>query len=179
MTHKKRSRVEDAAKEIDDGLGALFGTLSAAIGEMVNRIEDGNTGTVARDHVFETSKGPVRAHAGIRLRMGGLEQDVAAATPVPVNPDRPQTPRKNPPGKPIAYEVLEDDDHWMLTADLPGVSIGDLNIGQNGRTLEIQTSGARRYEGRIDLETDFSIEDIDQTLRNGILTLRIRKAGAA
>lgn len=182
MSQKKKS-FQDAAKEIDAGLGGLFGALSEAIGEMASRLEDGHSGAVERDLTFDTAKGPVRAQAGVRLRMGGLDVggSDAASRPRPVNPNR--TGAK-PPAEPakarvLAYDLFEDDDAWVLTADLPGVARKDVHLSADGPVLTIRTSGARIYEGQADLDVGFDLDAVQSTLRNGILTLRIPKGGAA
>ncbi|MEM9784952.1 MAG: hypothetical protein AAF801_00520 [Pseudomonadota bacterium] len=175
MTNSGKKRMQDAARDIDDGLGTLFETLGAAINEMITRIEDGQSGTVSRDQVFDTAKGPIRAHAGIKLRMGGLDQGDTAMTPQPVNARRSQPAPQSPQVKPIAYDLLEDDDDWILTADIPGVSAEHLDISKDGTVLLLRTNGPRRYQAQIDLNTNFSLADDGPNLRNGILTLRIKK----
>lgn len=179
MSSSRKKPFQGAAKDIDDGLTSLFGALGDAIGEMVARLEDGNTGAVTRDHVFDTSKGPIRAHAGIRLRMGGTDQDIANDTPTPVNAGRAKQASSAPVSKPMAYDLLEDEDEWVLTADVPGVAEGDLKIAQDATALVINTTGTRKYAARIDLETQFAMAGITTILRNGILTVRIQKAPEA
>lgn len=181
MSNDPKKRFKQATEEIDLNLGSLFGSLGDAIGEMVSRLEDGTSGAVARDHVFDTEKGPVRAQAGVRLRMGGLDTGQAKrAAPQPVNPNREKaTAPAAPKTRGLSYEMLEDTDAWVLTADLPGVARKDLTLCRKDAQLVIETTGTRRYHAAVDMPGAFELEDIKTTLRNGILNLNIPKAGAA
>lgn len=172
---KKSKSFQDAASEIDAGLGGLFGALSDAIGEMAARLEAGSSGAVERDMTFDTEKGPVRAQAGVRLRMGGLDTGSSTQTPRPVNPDRAKPAPAKPAARALAYDLFEDEDIWILTADMPGVSRKDVKFEASGTVLNIRTTGARVYEGAADLEDRFDVDAIEATLRNGVLTLRIPK----
>lgn len=71
MTDKKTGRA--ALDGIDIRLGDLFGDLGAALTEMIERLDAGADGEVRRVHEFDTARGPIRAQAGIRIRMGGIE----------------------------------------------------------------------------------------------------------
>lgn len=175
MSTNRKKNFADAASGIDNGLNALFETLGDALTTMLNRVEDGHTGSVHRDQVFETNKGPIRAHAGIKLRMGGLDATEVSDQAKPVNPARPTASPEAPKAKPIIYDVMDDNDDWIITADLPGVANADLAFDQDRTTLLVMTTGTRLYEGRIDLDSPFSLTEISSQMRNGILTLRIKK----
>lgn len=178
MSENKKS-FQTAAKQIDEGLGGLFGALNEALGEMVARLEDGTSGAVERDLTFDTEKGPVRAQAGVRLRMGGMDVNTATSAPKPVNPGRTKPKAPDPVPRTLSYDIFEDEDAWVLTADLPGVSRKDVQLTAEKTRLQIKTNGARQYAGSVDLETTFDVESITPTLRNGILTLRIPKGDAS
>lgn len=174
-----KRKFEDAAKEIDAGLGGLFGTLSDAISEVAKRLDEGGAGAVQRDFSFNTSKGPVRAQAGVRLRMGGVDVGDEGGPDIarPVNPDRPATAAETaaPAARDLAYDLLDDGDAWHLTADLPGVTRDEVALSVEGTTLKVTTSGARVYAGEVDLEAEFSLDGVAVTMRNGVLTLQIPK----
>lgn len=185
MTDSRKKKLEDTVEDIDLGLTTLFGALGDAIGDMVARLEEGKTGAVNRDHVFETEKGPVRAQAGVRIQMGGLRAD-ASRKPAsgrkpatPVNPGRPPHPEKGAqpepanPTKSVAYDLIEGAEEWMLTADLPGVSEEEVELSWEADTLSIMTTGKRRYETKVPLDTRRAAGAAKYTLRNGVLTISI------
>ncbi|MEM8539119.1 MAG: Hsp20/alpha crystallin family protein [Pseudomonadota bacterium] len=185
MSGKKKD-FEDAKAQIEANLGGLFGALGDAIGEMVTRLEDGKSGAVERNLSFDTDKGPVRAQAGVRLRMGGLDVGTTGTdsqpAPKPINPQRKRTasaPAAQPQERPLAYDLLSDEDGWTLTADVPGVDADDLKLDQVESTLRITTGGARAYRADVALDGPFDLADVTTTLRNGILTLHIPKGGGA
>ncbi|MDX8351424.1 Hsp20/alpha crystallin family protein [Cognatiyoonia sp. IB215182] len=175
MNGSRKKGFQQAGVSIDDGLNTLFATLSDALTTMLDRIEEGQTGAVQRDQVFETPKGPIRAHAGIRLRMGGMDAKSASEEPQPVNPDRGSSDPEKPKVKSIVYDVIDDEDEWVVTADLPGVSTDELQLGKNGTTLAISTTGTRSYAGQVDIGGQFSLSRVSSSMRNGILTLRVGK----
>ena len=182
MTDDPKKKLKQAAQDIDVGLNSLFGALGDAIGDMVSRLEDGNSGAVTRDHVIETDKGPLRAHAGIRVQMGGLGAARSTGDTVqakPVNPSRPK-PARTPAAtaKPLEYDVFEDQNAWIFTADLPGVAQGDLSLASYGTRLDVTTSGARLYEAQVELGKPFDLDGIETRLHNGVLTLNIPKPEA-
>lgn len=177
MTDDPKKKLREAAHEIDVGLNGLLGALGDAIGDMVSKLEEGNSGAVSRDHVFETEKGPIRAHAGVRLRMGGLDVgDTSQATPKPVNPNRAAAkPPNTPKPKALQYDVFEEREAWIFAADLPGVAQEELLLSHEGTRLELTTTGARLFTASVDLESAFDFDGIETRLHNGVLTLTIPK----
>ena len=183
MSRKSKSRQDDGFSQIENGLTGLFGALGDAITEMMARLEDGTSATVERSQTLDSTKGPIRVHAGVRLRAGGLAGgNGAQGAPRPVNPDRPKTtPGKDlTPGasRSIGYDILEDAQVWILTAEVPGVARKDISIDVEGETLLIRTSGARRYHADVPLQEPCDPAEIRPTLRNGILTLTIPRKAA-
>ena len=175
MSPAPKSSFTKAAKDIEDGLGGLFGALGEALSEMAAKLEEGTSGVVERDHVFDSTNGPVRVHAGVRLRAGGMESGKAdLRTPRPVNPNRAR-PQEPAPDiiRPISYDLFQDADIWVLTAELPGISRKDLVLDQRQTDLLIRTTGQRRFEADVALSDPFDLASIKVALRNGILTLNI------
>lgn len=183
MTEDPKKKVQQAAQDIDLGLNGLFGALGDAIGGIVSKLEEGNSGAVVRDHVFGTEKGPVRAHAGVRVQMGGLDVGGTDRTknPKPINPGRAKpckhTSSEKPPAKDLEYDLFEDNDAWIFTSDLPGVARKEVSLKQDGRILQLITTGPRHFQARVELDKEFDLDGIETHLRNGVLTLSIPKAG--
>lgn len=182
MTDDPRKKLKQAAQDIDLGLNTLFGALGDAIGDMVSKLEDGKSGAVTRDHVIDTDKGPVRAQAGIRVQMGGLgaaRTDGPAATAKPINPNRNTSqPQRPPRARALEYDIFEEQDAWIFTADMPGVGRDALRLDRDGTHLDLKTTGSRLFEARVDLGKPFDFDRIETRLHNGVLTLLIPKAEA-
>ena len=180
---KPRSGPATPGADLDTALGGLLGTLGSALSEMLARLDEGGSGTVSRAQEFETAHGPIRAQAGIRIRMGG--HDVAGdAAPTPVNAGRTRTatahaPAPEPAPRDLAYDLFEEPGRWHLTADMPGVQRKDLAVRATATGLMLEAKGARAYRAEIALDAPADVAGITMTLRNGILDMTIPKGGAA
>ncbi len=163
-----------------DGLNGLFDALSDALGDMMARLDEGAAGSFERQHTFETPKGPVRAQAGVRVRMGG--HDVTQPRPKqlqPINPDRAAaSPAPPPREKEVPCDIIETEDRWTITADVPGIAAEDVTITYEDDTIEIVANGRRRYRARCTLDAPGVMGEKAMTLHNGILTLVIVKEAA-
>ena len=158
MTDDPKKKFRKAAEAIDLNLGGLLGNLGEVLGEAVQRLaEAGETDKV-------TEAGPIRTHTGLRVRVGGL---AAKAEPQPVNPGR-----AAPAARHILAELIEDGAGWMVTAELPGVSLPEVSLQAEGAVLTIATTGARSFRGSVMLPAPCPVEAIAVSLVNGILTLR-------
>ena len=93
-----------------------------------------------------------------------------------------------------AVDIQEDEDKFTLTADLPGVMKGDLNINIEQTILTIEANIADRYltEGglfhsagydgyhrKFKLTDSFDQSKIDAELKDGVLTLNLPRSEAA
>jgi HSP20 family protein len=88
-------------------------------------------------------------------------------------------------------DIEENEDAYVLEAEVPGVKRGDVNIELVGRELMIsgeikekertgvlrrRTRRTGRFEYRVVLPADVSSEKVDARLDDGVLTVRIPKA---
>jgi len=87
-------------------------------------------------------------------------------------------------------DIEETDDAWLVEADLPGVKKGDINIevydselAITGEIKERERKGVLRrrtrrtgqFEYRVTLPGDADSENIDASLHEGVLTVRVPK----
>lgn len=91
-------------------------------------------------------------------------------------------------------DIEEEDDAYVLEADLPGVKRGDAKIEQIGNELLIsgefkererkgvirrQTRRVGKFAYRVALPEQIDAEKIDAKLNDGVLTVRVPKAQRA
>lgn len=171
---KKRAAKSDKLDDLQFGIRDLFEVLSDAIAEVSTRIEEGETGEIRRNFDFQTKKGPIKAEAGIRMRMAGLETSAPSVRPTPSSARTPKNAAKTSDKttyQELVYSVFEDDSGWHLTADMPGVSKEQLMLNASGGELDLRTNGQRLYAASVPLPEGASLANIACTLQNGILEL--------
>jgi hypothetical protein len=172
MSDEAKKKFRKATEAIDLNLGGLLGNLGAVLGEAVQKLTEAGEAAVDKIDEVQSGKGPIRTHAGVRVRVGGL----ASSGPKSVNPGRPRETAAPPPKtatvpRALDCEVIEDGTGWMITAEMPGVAPAEVALEVDGTRLLIRSTGARRYEGGITLPAPCPVEAISQSLVNGILTL--------
>jgi HSP20 family protein len=95
-------------------------------------------------------------------------------------------PRKREKPSPAPSEVAEPpvdvfDEPQQVTvvADIPGVSLEDLDLKLQGNTLSISTKGKawRSYRKEVRLQGELEPGSMKATCRNGVLEVRLRKRG--
>ena len=88
-------------------------------------------------------------------------------------------------------DIVEDAGGITLTADLPGVEQSELSIGIDGRTLTLEAPlrlgeanslvsvyaevRANRYQRSFELSSELDTTQVDASLKDGVLTLRLPK----
>jgi len=164
-------------------LEGLLGPLGEALGRLLESAAKSGTAETTHEKTFETAQGPLQARAGLRLRMGGL--DVTGTTGTrdtarPVNTRRSTAAPKQgtPTGAAVRtpdVEVFSDGGSWMLVAEMPGVDREDLDLSLAGTRLVVETRGTRRYRFETDFPQGARLEDLETTLRNGVLELSLKR----
>lgn len=74
-------------------------------------------------------------------------------------------------------QMEQDDKHWTLRLDLPGVSREQLSISIDGKLARLQTleGAARSYQLAYELPQDIDAASSRAKLENGVLTLTLAK----
>jgi hypothetical protein len=207
MTDQGRNRRDGprgraALEQIDLQLEGLLGKLGDTLGEMIARLEEGETGELRRSHEVQTSKGPVRAEAGLRVRMGLGDTPGPAGSASVAQPVRPRAGSPDsgaeyscathladaPTGasgatgpdqpRPLDIDAYRSDGRWILSADMPGVSLPEVSVTLEGGQVCVASDGRRRYAGRRALPAGADPSDMDIALRNGVLEITVGLAGS-
>jgi len=94
-----------------------------------------------------------------------------------------------------ALNILENQDGWIVEADVPGLTMDQLNVEVDGNELHI--AGKREWETRegetfvrterasgefrrtLSLPTDINLDGVDAKLTNGVLSITLPKAETA
>jgi HSP20 family protein len=99
-----------------------------------------------------------------------------------------------PGGTPATWtppvDILEDDDAWIVEAELPGVERKDINIELRDNELEIsgeikererkgvlrrKTRRVGQFDFRVTLPGHVDAEDVEASMNDGVLTVRVPK----
>ncbi|WP_369394437.1 Hsp20/alpha crystallin family protein [Streptomyces sp. CG1] len=122
-------------------------------------------------------------------RMGSLLETTFGTSPTA--PGMPWTPAATGMAWSPLADFSETDDAYLIEVDLPGVKREDIDIEMTDRELVIsgeikereRTGTMRRamrrtgrFEYRTMLPGEISTEEIDATLRDGVLTVKVPKA---
>ena len=180
MTEDPKNRRRPGLEGLDVNLDKLLGSLGEALNAAVSRLDQAQTAGSEGQKTVETPFGPITTSAGMRVRVGGMAAPKSApSTAKPVNRDRPAPPPQTPKARPLAYDIFEDDEAWILTADMPGVSLEEILLTEEDATLVLVTTGGRVFEARIPLPCPCPLDRIERSLINGVLTLTFPKEGLA
>ena len=179
MSRKRKNAgaSNDPIGEIRLGFDGLLGALGDVVSEISHRLEAGEAREVHKSFEFDTGKGPVRAEAGVRVRFadagGGERTATSRSMSGPVNPERKPSQKRDGGASPrtIDFEIVEDEAAWRLIADIPGVARDELSLSDAEGGLVIETTGARRFLATCPLPEGVEVNDLDVSLRNGILEL--------
>jgi HSP20 family protein len=75
-------------------------------------------------------------------------------------------------------DIFEEDDHLLVVAEMPGVGEDDLSLELHDDVLTIAASrGTKKYCKEVFLPTPFAADAMSRTCRNGILEVKLAKAG--
>ena len=79
--------------------------------------------------------------------------------------------------KTAGTQLKEEDQHWALSIDVPGVSREQLNIAIDGATVRVTTvEGApRQYKKAYEFTQEVDTAASSAKLENGVLTLKLVK----
>lgn len=156
--------------------GTDLGGLLKGIGgllKLVSRLAEGEE--VGREGKAALGDGNVKAVYGFSVRMGlegrpvieqfGNVQETESGTVV--------AETREP-----LVDVLDEGDHILVVAELPGVEETDVRAQVQEDILEISAErGDRRYAGKVPLPAAVDVSEVTLAYRNGILEIVLPKQG--
>ncbi|MEM8657580.1 MAG: Hsp20/alpha crystallin family protein [Pseudomonadota bacterium] len=171
----RTTRISDQMQDINSGLTSLLGALGDTLNQVVQTAESLSDQEVAREHVIQTPNGPIKARAGVHIRMGGLAGQTSTDRD-PAEPVKAAKPKPKDETRAPLVDIYENAGEWMLTAEMPGVALDDVSLRIEGQTLHVETSGSRKYATEVAAPVGLTVDQLEISLTNGILELR-RPAG--
>lgn len=175
-TQKRGSRKREERPESDFGLGlgGMFKGLGSFIELLAEMAEKGET-LAQRSGEIQGLREGMRGVYGFNVRMGlgGTPQvqqfgNVRATSAGPVV-DEVREP---------IVDVFDEGDSILVVAEMPGVSINDIQIDVKGDVLSISTArtARRKYAKEVLLPAAVNVATQRSTFKNGVLELRFHKA---
>jgi HSP20 family protein len=186
----ERARAAQDSKPADPdiaGAGGFAGMVDALRGLVTQLSQAAQAAKQATDgatqdgeqhtHSFSVGGKEAKMVFGYTLRMG---QDGVSAEPfgdVPAAPSRPASPTAAPARQPIV-EMFEEGDVVVVVAELPGADPDGIICKIEESRLIIEAPGPRRYRKELTLPAPVQPDGLQQSFRNGILEVRLTRAGA-
>jgi HSP20 family protein len=168
----------DAVASLGGPLGKFLSKIAAAAEALA--ATDAATVRDAGSIPFTLGGKEGRAVFGYTIRSGldGLRAEpfgnVATATAAPGRGTKP-----GPAARAPIVDVFQDDADLHIVAELPGVSAEDIACTLQAGQLRIVTTGAHVYSKTIELPCAVDATSLQQSCRNGILEVRLRRDDAA
>ena len=157
--------VQNVVSQFIPGLGGIIKSLEQSSPEFRQRIADTDAEIKHRIDVGWSSKPVVDYHVSTRPLGHGPGHGVRRAAP---RTESVKMPASAPHRQPIV-DVMEGKDGITIIAELPGVSLEDLNLNLEGETLEI-TAGP--FSKKIAMPR-IAKSIIEKSFKNGILHLKL------
>lgn len=170
--HESPKRAAPAG-QAEMGMGGLFRGIGGLL-DLVNRMAEEGKAEEARFGEMESLGGKAKAVYGIsvKLGMGGkpvIEQfgNVRAT----------ETGAEVAEAREPLVDVLDEGDHMVVLAELPGVEDDDIHLEINGDILSLTAEGKyRKYHREVLLPAPAEAAPSERSYRNGIIELRLAKA---
>lgn len=168
MSNKKKGNVAGNVEGILRGLGDLVEKL-AETGEQIKR-------SSAFD--IDTSSGKkAKAVYGFSVKMGLDENEETRVEPFGNIRRDEQTGETTVQevSEPLV-DVIEESDHVLVLAEMPGVADEDVHLDLNGDILVLHAErGSKKYHKEIVLPRSFDDKAMERSCRNGILEVKLKK----
>lgn len=72
-------------------------------------------------------------------------------------------------------EIVDLNGKYEVTIELPGVKKDQIDLTAREDSIEIKTSGERKYQKKLTFEDPVNPDEIDANFKHGVLTLEIKK----
>jgi HSP20 family protein len=168
MTNIKKGNLTGNVEGILRGLGDLVEKL----GELAEKGEE-----MKQSGVFDINTGGKDAKAvygfSVKMGLGGDETKVQPFGNVRRNEQTGETV-VHEVSEPIV-DVLDEDDHVLVLAEMPGVGDEDVTVDLAGDILTLHAEkGSKKYHKEIVLPREFKTEQMERNCRNGVSEVKLK-----
>ena len=173
MADKKTGKAKRETT-IDLGFGGLFKGLGDFVDLLGEMIETGETESTSGGEFRIKGLGDkARGVYGFSVRtgIGGIPR-VERFGNIRTTEEGPTITEVREP----LVDVFDEELEIVLVAELPGVSEGEIRVEIQDDILSVETVGERKYVKEILMSEPVDPASLQQTYKNGILELRLRKA---
>jgi HSP20 family protein len=170
---KKKEEESQAKVSFDLGFGGLFkglGNFLDLLSEMVEKGEEiqSRTGEFKVEGLGKEGRGVYGF--SIRTGIGGMPQ-VERFGNIRATDEGPIVAEVREP----LVDVFDEDEEIVITAELPGVGEEEIHVQVQDDILSLETSGERKYAKEVLLPAPVDAATLQQSYKNGILEIRLRK----
>lgn len=169
---KKGERKEEVT--LDLGFGGLFkglGDFIDLLGEMVETGEEEvtRTGEFRVKGLGDKARGVYGFN--VRMGIGGMPQ-VEPFGNIRTTEEGPEVAEVREP----LVDVFDEEEEIVVVVELPGVGEEEIDIDVQDDILSLETRGERKYAKELLLPDAVNAATLQQTYKNGILELRLKKS---
>lgn len=163
---------EKGVVSADVGLGGLFKGIGTLV-ELVSKMAEAGTEESTREGKIEALGGKLQGVYGFSMRVGlGGKPVIEQFGNVRETERGAEVTETRDP----LVDVLDEGDHLLVIAELPGIDEKDIQLHAEGDILEIAAvSKDRKYQKEILLPASVQPETIESSYRNGILEIKLAK----
>ncbi len=72
-------------------------------------------------------------------------------------------------------DVMELKDAYEVIVELPGVEKGEIKLDATDDSLEIKTTGERKFYKKVDFDKEINPDSAKATYKNGVLSVKVEK----
>lgn len=174
MTKEKKRRGREEVV-FDLGFGGLFRGLGSFLDLLSEMVEAGES-EVHRTGEFKVRGLGERARGvygfSVRTGIGGIPR-VESFGNIRATEEGPMVAEVREP----LVDVFDEGEAILVVAELPGVADEEIRIEVEGDILSLETTGERKYAKEVLLPAAVEAAPFHRAYKNGILELRLQKAG--
>lgn len=152
--------------------------LKGRLEELRERLKAAGGKEVLSGEAWQKGGATITGHIRTRGLLG--EREFHIGTLGRAGRDAKEAPAPQPPETVEPPVDVFDEGKWVtIVADVPGVTLEDLEVKVEGSTLSLSTrpTARRSYRKELRLQAELDPEGLQSACRNGVLEVRVRKRG--